>query len=52
MEQGLFVVEAGAEGRTAAPDLFVAGDVRGEGSAAAAAASGARVAEALVGGLA
>jgi sarcosine oxidase subunit alpha len=50
-ERGLFVVEAQADGGTAASDLFVAGDVTGGGSAKDAAAAGARTAQALVGGL-
>ncbi len=49
--RGLFVVEAEEDGRTAAPDLFVAGDLTGGGSARQAANSGALVAEALLGGL-
>jgi sarcosine oxidase subunit alpha len=48
---GLFVVEADADGRTAARDVFVAGDIRGGASAKDAAASGQRAAEALIGGL-
>jgi sarcosine oxidase subunit alpha len=50
-KRGLFVVEAEVDGRTAAPDVFVAGDVTGGGSAKEAAAAGARAAEALIGGL-
>jgi sarcosine oxidase subunit alpha len=50
-ERGLFVVEAEADGRTAAPDVFVAGDITGGGSAQQAAASGTRAAQALIGGL-
>jgi sarcosine oxidase, subunit alpha len=50
-ERGLFVVEAEEDGRTAAPDVFVAGDVTGGSSAREAAAAGARAAEALIGGL-
>ncbi|SEK73744.1 sarcosine oxidase subunit alpha [Stigmatella aurantiaca] len=50
-ERGLFVVEAQADGRTASPKVFVAGDITGGGSAQEAAASGARAAEALIGGL-
>ncbi|MDY7230986.1 2Fe-2S iron-sulfur cluster-binding protein [Hyalangium rubrum] len=50
-ERGLFVVEAEADGSTAAPDLFVAGDITGGGNAKAAATAGARAAEALIGGL-
>jgi sarcosine oxidase subunit alpha len=49
-ERGLFVVEADADGRTAAPHLFVAGDITGGGSAREAAAAGARAAEAIIGG--
>jgi sarcosine oxidase, subunit alpha len=50
-QRGLFVVEAQSEGRTAAPDVFVAGDITGGGTASDAAAAGARAAEALIGGL-
>jgi sarcosine oxidase subunit alpha len=50
-ERGLFVVEAEADGRTAAADIFVAGDITGGGSAQQAAASGTRAAQALIGGL-
>lgn len=50
-ERGLFVVRAEPDGRTAAADVFVAGDITGGGSAQQAAASGARAAEALMGGL-
>jgi sarcosine oxidase subunit alpha len=50
-ERGLFTVEAQVDGRTAAPDVFVAGDITGSGTAKEAAAAGARTAEALVGGL-
>ena len=50
-ERGLFVVEAQADGRTAAAEVFVAGDVTGGGTAKEAAAAGARAAEALLGGL-
>ena len=50
-ERGLFVVRAEADGRTAAEDVFVAGDITGGGSAQQAAASGARAAQALIGGL-
>lgn len=50
-ERGLFVVEAEPDGRTAAPDVFVAGDITGGGSAREAAASGARAVESLLGGL-
>lgn len=49
--QSTFVVESDADGRTHASDVFVAGDVRGTGSAKEAAASGRRAAEALIGGL-
>ncbi|XXF74939.1 2Fe-2S iron-sulfur cluster-binding protein [Myxococcaceae bacterium GXIMD 01537] len=49
--RGAFVVEADADGRTHAPDVFVAGDVTGDLSASDAAAAGRRAAEALVGGL-
>lgn len=49
--RGLFRVEADADGRTGAQDVFVAGDVTGGGTAAEAAVAGRRVAEALVGGL-
>ncbi|MDC0707719.1 2Fe-2S iron-sulfur cluster-binding protein [Stigmatella sp. ncwal1] len=47
-ERDLFVVEADADGRTAAPQVFVAGDITGGGSAQEAAASGVRAAESLV----
>jgi len=50
-QRGLFVVRAEADGRTAAADVFVAGDITGGGSAQQAAASGTRAAEALLGGL-
>jgi sarcosine oxidase subunit alpha len=50
-QRGLFVVRAEADGRTAAADVFVAGDITGGGSARQAAASGARAAETLIGGL-
>jgi sarcosine oxidase subunit alpha len=50
-ERGLFAVEADATGRTATPDVFVAGDITGGGTAKEAAAAGARAAEALIGGL-
>jgi len=50
-ERGLFAVQAEANGSTAAPDLFVAGDITGGGTAREAAAAGARAAEALIGGL-
>ncbi|HVG59195.1 MAG TPA: 2Fe-2S iron-sulfur cluster-binding protein [Hyalangium sp.] len=50
-ERGLFVVQAEADGRTAASDVFVAGDITGGGTAKEAAAAGARTAEALIGGL-
>jgi sarcosine oxidase subunit alpha len=50
-ERGLFVVQAEANGSTAAPDLFVAGDITGGGTAKEATAAGARAAEALLGGL-
>jgi sarcosine oxidase subunit alpha len=50
-ERGLFVVQAEADGRTAAPDVFVAGDITGGGSAQQAADAGARAAQALIGGL-
>jgi sarcosine oxidase subunit alpha len=50
-ERGLFVVQAEADGRTAASDVFVAGDITGGGTAKEAAAAGARAAEALIGGL-
>ncbi|HZI11445.1 MAG TPA: FAD-dependent oxidoreductase, partial [Myxococcus sp.] len=49
--RGLFRVEAEADGRTAAPDVFAAGDVTGGGTAKEAAEAGRRAAEALVGGL-
>ncbi len=49
--RGTFVVEADADGRTAASDVFVAGDVTGGTGAKEAAASGQRAAEALLGGL-
>lgn len=49
-QRGLFVVEADADGRTAAPHLFVAGDITGGGTAREAAAAGARAAEAICGG--
>jgi sarcosine oxidase, subunit alpha len=42
---------AEADGRTAAGDVWVAGDVRGGTSAAEAAAAGRRAAESLAGGL-
>lgn len=42
-----FVVSSDADGRTAAKDVFVAGDLTGGGSAAQAAESGARAARAL-----
>jgi sarcosine oxidase, subunit alpha len=47
----VFKVTAEADGRTAARDVYVAGDVAGGRSVAEAAASGRRVAEALIGGL-
>lgn len=50
-ERGLFVVRAEADGRTAAEDVFVAGDITGGGSAQQAAASGTRAAQTLIGGL-
>ncbi|WP_224240815.1 2Fe-2S iron-sulfur cluster-binding protein [Hyalangium gracile] len=50
-ERGFFVAEAQPNGSTAAPDLFVAGDITGGGTASEAAAAGARAAEALIGGL-
>ncbi|WP_426752361.1 2Fe-2S iron-sulfur cluster-binding protein [Myxococcus sp. Y35] len=50
-KRGLFVVEADADGRTHAADVFAAGDVTGGGTAKDAAAAGRRAAEALVGGL-
>ena len=50
-DRGLFVVEAQANGSTAAEDLFVAGDITGGGTAREAMAAGARAAEALLGGL-
>ena len=50
-DRGLFVVEAQANGSTAAADLFVAGDITGGGTAKEAMAAGARAAEALLGGL-
>ncbi len=50
-ERGLFRVEVDADGRTAAPDVFAAGDVTGGGTAKEAAEAGRRAAEALVGGL-
>ncbi|RJS25209.1 ferredoxin [Corallococcus sp. H22C18031201] len=48
---GAFQVEADADGRTEVPDVFVAGDITGAGTAKAAAAAGHRAAEALAGGL-
>jgi sarcosine oxidase subunit alpha len=48
---GLFVVEADADGRTQATDVFAAGDLTGGGTAREAEAAGRRAAEALVGGL-
>jgi sarcosine oxidase subunit alpha len=50
-ERGVFAVVAEADGRTSAPDVYVAGEVTGGTSAAEAATSGRRVAEALCGGL-
>lgn len=50
-QREVFAVVADAEGRTAAPEVFVAGDVTGGRSTAQAVADGARAAEALVGGL-
>ncbi len=49
--RGVFAVVAQEDGRTAEADLYVAGDVMGGKSAAEAAASGRRAAEALLGGL-
>ncbi|AKF81565.1 ferredoxin [Myxococcus fulvus 124B02] len=49
--RGLFRVEASAEGRTDAADVFVAGDVTGGGSAKEASEAGRRAAQALVEGL-
>ncbi|NTX39509.1 (2Fe-2S)-binding protein [Myxococcus sp. CA033] len=49
--RGLFRVEADADGRTEAPDIFAAGDLTGGGSAKDAAAAGRRAAQTLVGGL-
>jgi sarcosine oxidase subunit alpha len=49
--RGLFVVEADADGRTQATDVFAAGDLTGGGTARDADAAGRRAAEALVGGL-
>ncbi|RKH36440.1 2Fe-2S iron-sulfur cluster-binding protein [Corallococcus sicarius] len=48
---GHFRVEADADGRTQAPDVFVAGDVAHAGTAKDAAAMGQRAAQALLGGL-
>jgi sarcosine oxidase subunit alpha len=48
----VFAVVADAEGRTTAPDVYVAGDVRGGRSAAQAAADGRRAAESLAESLA
>lgn len=45
---GVFVVDADAEGRTRAPDVWVAGEVRGPQSARGAYAQGARVGAALI----
>jgi sarcosine oxidase subunit alpha len=50
-DAGLFKVDADADGRTQAKDVFVAGDVTGGGTAKEAAAAGRRAAEALAGGL-
>ena len=50
-DAGHFHVEADADGRTQAADVFVAGDVAKVGSAKDAAAMGARAAQALLGGL-
>lgn len=50
-EAGVFVVEADADGRTAAEDIFVVGEVTGPHTAAESAASGARAARAVLGGL-
>jgi sarcosine oxidase, subunit alpha len=47
----VFAVVAEADGRTAAKDVYVAGEVTGGKSAAESAASGQRAAEALLGGL-
>jgi sarcosine oxidase, subunit alpha len=47
----VFAVVADADGRTAAPDVYVAGDVTGGRSTAESVASGRRAAEALLGGL-
>jgi thioredoxin reductase len=47
-EQGVFSVRADAVGRTHARDVYVAGEVTGPKSAAAAAHEGARVARALI----
>jgi sarcosine oxidase subunit alpha len=49
--RSLFVVEADADGRTQAQDVFAAGDVTGGGTARGAGDAGRRAAEALVGGL-
>lgn len=49
--RGLFRVEADAQGRTEAQDVYVAGDITGGGSARQAAEAGRRAAQALVGGL-
>ncbi|MFP2929613.1 ferredoxin, partial [Pyxidicoccus sp. 3LG] len=49
--RGLFVVEADADGRTQAADVFAVGDLTGGGTAREAADAGRRAAEALVGGL-
>jgi sarcosine oxidase subunit alpha len=50
-DRGLYAVQAEADGRTAASDVFVAGDITGGGTPREAAAAGARTAEALIGGL-
>ncbi|MBZ4376953.1 2Fe-2S iron-sulfur cluster-binding protein [Corallococcus sp. AS-1-6] len=50
-DAGHFRVEADADGRTQAADVFVAGDVAKPGTAKDAAAMGARAARALLGGL-
>lgn len=49
--RGLFKVEADADGRTGAVDVFAAGDLTGGGTARQAADAGRRTAQALVGGL-
>lgn len=49
--RGVFIVVAEADGRTAAGDVWVAGEAGGSTSAAEAAAAGRRAAESLAGGL-